>query len=129
MDSAQLYLELLKSGERIMVALADEREASVFSAVILSYANCQDRLASARHEVERAAQRYAVALRAYLVTILSELAPLEPAQSRGRRRIVKHRERTGAAPAACGNGSVNGNALKDVAAEGFPVSTRLLRVQ
>jgi hypothetical protein len=131
MDAAQLYLKLQESGERLIVALADEREANVFSAGNSSYANWRHHLGTARHEVERAAECYAIALRTFRVAMLSELAPSELATPPGRGRGAKHRERAVAVSAARGKGGgqANGNARKDAAAEGFPVSSRLSKIQ
>jgi hypothetical protein len=129
MNSSQLYLELLDSGERLVEALADEREANVFCAGISSYEDWQLDLGIARDEVERAAECYAVALKDFRMAMLSELDPSEPAMSLHHGRHSRHRDRAGATPAPCrqGGSRAEGKARKEIA-EGFPVSTRLSRV-
>jgi len=132
MDSAQLYAELLDSGERLIAALADERKANVFSAATSTYASSRHRLGTARHEVERAAERYAIALRTYRVAMLSELDPFHVAKSPRRGTGTRHRERASAVSAACGSGGrqAKGNPRKkDVAAEGLPNSPMFSKIQ
>jgi hypothetical protein len=130
MDSAQLYLELLDSGERVQVALAGAREANVFRAGTLSYADWKERLWEARREVECAAECYAIALRVFRAAVMAELAPSEAAESPRLGRGATHRERAGAASADCRSdgGQAVRTARKDVAAEGFPVPTRLSKI-
>jgi hypothetical protein len=125
MDSAELYLELLDSGERLMEALADEREANVFSAGTLSYAHWLNHLEVARHQVECAAECYAVALRTFRMATISEFAPSELAKSPRRGRHARHREMAVTPSAVRGNrGCQSKGARKDMAGESFPVSTR-----
>jgi hypothetical protein len=127
MDSAQLYLDLLDSGERVLEALAEEREANVFRAGVLGYLDWEERLWKARRGVESAAERYAVALRVFRAAVMSELAPSEPARSPQPAPGAKHRERAAASPAASRN--KGRTARKEIAAEGFPASSRVSKVQ
>ena len=131
MDSSQLFLELLESGERLNVALADARKADVVCAGGFSYTRWQSRLRMAHREVERAAESYAVALKTYRVAILAELAPSEPAKSRRSGKTAKRPRRAHAMSAACVNvrEPADRNARKDVGAERFPVSTVLSLIQ
>jgi hypothetical protein len=104
MNSAQLYSELLERGERLLSALANEREANVFRPDDLSYPRWQDRLRIARRKVERAAESYAIALKTYRVEMLSALAPSALAQARRLGRGATPRERVLTVSAACRNG-------------------------
>jgi hypothetical protein len=81
MDSVDLYLQLLESGEGVVKAVAEERKIRA-SSPNSSRARCRDPLGAARHAVERAAQSYATALRSYRMAILSEWAPCESARAK-----------------------------------------------
>lgn len=125
MDSADLYLQLLETGERVLAALAEERKIRASSPGSSSHGRCRDRLSAARHAVERAAESYAMALRSYRVAILAEWAPGESARSkqpvfsatcRIPARIVRSR-----ITAACRNRRVR-------ATETFPVPAGLSKV-
>ncbi len=104
MNTARLYTELLKCGERLDSAMTTEREANVFSYEDLSYWTWQDRLLMARRDVEQAAENYAITLRTYRLAMLSELAPSEPSHSCRPARIANRREKMRMVTAACRNG-------------------------
>jgi hypothetical protein len=71
MDAAQLYQELLECGECLTRAIGDERRASFACSKNSRAADA--RLLAARREVERSAEYYALALRSFRTTTLSEL--------------------------------------------------------
>jgi len=132
MDSSQLYVELLRSGERMVGALANEREANIFSPADLTYERWQDRLAIARRDVQRAAEYYALALKNFRETMLSELVPHESAQPRNSGLAGKHRERVARlVPGSFHNGwrHATRNSRKDVASESHSVLARLSKSQ
>ena len=104
MNSAQLYSELLNCGERLLSALATEREINAFSPEDLSCLNWQDRLQIARRNVESAAEYYAIALRAFRLAMLSELTPSD--------KITRPRETVRRASAACRNGRGRAKSVK-----------------
>jgi hypothetical protein len=86
MDSADLYLQLLESGEGVVKAVAEERKIRAsspkYSSRARCRARCRDPLGAARHAVERAAECYATALRSYRMAILSEWAPCESVRAK-----------------------------------------------
>ena len=112
MDSAQLYSELLECGDRLLTALANEREANVFNPESLSYPKWQIRLRVARRKVELAAEYYAIALRTYRVATLSEFVPSELIQPCRVAGSVKPRERARTFIAACRHGKVHSRVAK-----------------
>lgn len=93
MDSAQLYRELVESGDRLLRALANERKTSLFNHVRPGWTGAPGRCRASRGEVEKTAQVYAAALRTYRMAMLSELEPLVSAPSGMLDRVSKHRER------------------------------------
>jgi hypothetical protein len=93
MDSAQLYRELVESGDHLLRALANERKTSLFNHVRLRRTTSPDRCGAARREVEERARVYAAALRTYRMAMLSELEPLMPGPSALLGRVSRHRER------------------------------------
>ena len=93
MDSAQLYRDLVESGDRLLRALASERKNGPFNHARLGSTRSLGRCRAARREVEKSAEVYAVALRTYRMAMLSELEPLEPAAAAMLGRVSKHRER------------------------------------
>jgi len=93
MNSAQLYAELLACGDRLFSALACEKKANIFSPEDLSYTRWQYRLRMARQKVEHEAEVYAIALKAYRVTMLAEVAPSALATARRLGRTEENRER------------------------------------
>jgi len=93
MDSAQLYSELVESGDRLLRALAKERKTSLFNHVRPGWMRSPDRCGAARGEVEKTARMYAAALRTYRMALLSELEPLVSAPSGMLDLAPKHRER------------------------------------
>ncbi len=103
MDSAQTYSELLECGERLLNALAYEREANVFNPESLSYPRWQGRLRMARRKVELAAEYYAIALRTYRVATMLEFMPSEPVHPARGGRNAKPREHARSITAACRN--------------------------
>jgi hypothetical protein len=72
MDAAHLHLELLECGEYLIQALAEGRKAS---RVGRNSRLARQRLRRAHWEVERAAEYYAHALKAFRVELLSEFVP------------------------------------------------------
>jgi hypothetical protein len=131
MELAQLYSELQDSGQRLFGALAKEREANIFNLGDSSYRKWLRGLKTARREVHRAAESYAIALKSYRA-MLSELTPSEPVQFCKPARIARQRERLRAvsAPSGSRGSHCNRQAHKKVgAAEGFPVSTRRSKFQ
>jgi hypothetical protein len=101
MDSAQLYRDLVESGDRLLRALANEQKASFFK-VGSGWTRSPGRCRAARSEVEKTARVYAAALRTYRMAMLSELEPPVSARSGLSGRVSKHRERAreGATPFA-----------------------------
>jgi hypothetical protein len=129
MNSAQLYLELFQSGERVLQALANERDLDVLRPGDLSYRKWEEYLSLARQQVECAAERYAIALRKYLLAMMSELDPADAIPTRPVGAITKRRERTQAAGAGRNARMHCRKPRKDVTAEVFPISTRMAQVQ
>jgi hypothetical protein len=78
MHSASVYLELQESGDRLLGALIDERKARLRATANPAPARCRKRLTAARHEVERAAEHYAIALRDFRVATLAEFDTATP---------------------------------------------------
>jgi hypothetical protein len=111
MNSAQLYSQLRKCGERLDSALTTEREANVSIPEGLSYRKWQDSLRRARRDVEEAAEYYAAALRTYRMAMLSELAPSEPSHCKPG-RSVNRREIMRTGTAACRNGRHRARSVK-----------------
>jgi hypothetical protein len=103
MDLAQLNTELQQAGERLIAALTHEREARGGNRAGI-WMTSQYSLRAARRHVEQSAQSYAIALRTYRVAMLSELAPLEMAQSGILGRISAHYERASATATPFGSG-------------------------
>jgi len=100
MDSAQLYRDLVESGDRLLRALADERKTSLFNHVRPRWTGSPGSCGANRREVERAARGYAVALRRYRTAMLSELDPSASAPPATLGRVSSHRERArGVSPA------------------------------
>jgi hypothetical protein len=106
MNSAQLYLELLESGDRLLRALANERKTPRCNPVRPGWTTSHGFLSAARREVERAAAVYAEALRTYRVAMLSELDPLASAPSTMLGRVSNHRQRALVVPTPCGDSRV-----------------------
>jgi len=95
MDSAHLYLQVQESGKHLTEAIAAERELRLSSNENSAHAKCRKRLGTARHAVELAAERYALALRDFRLTLLAELPPapvkdLSLPVSSGKRRLPRH---------------------------------------
>jgi hypothetical protein len=131
MESSQLYTKLLQTGERLFQALACERDASIFNCQDLGHAKRQHRLLMVRRQVKCAAEDYALALKTYRVAMLSEFLPFEIAPQRGAVRAEKRRDTLPAAtsPFRTGRSHATRSTRKDTAAEGFPLSTRRVKLQ
>jgi hypothetical protein len=93
MDSAQLYRELVESGDRLLQALANERKTSLVNHIRPGWTRPPGRCRASRREVEKTVEVYAAALRTYRMAMLSELEPLPSAASGTSGRVSKHRER------------------------------------
>jgi hypothetical protein len=101
MNSAQLYQELLESGDHLLRAVANERNTNPFEDVGTGWTQPHGRWRTARREVEKTAQVYAAVLRTYRMAILSELGPL-PSATLG--RVSRHRERARGVSTPFGDG-------------------------
>jgi hypothetical protein len=124
MDSADLYLEVLESGDRLVAAIAQERKIRASSPGHASHARCRARLSTARHEVELAAESYAMALQSYRLAALSEWAPRETASQQQTAFAAKcgipARAKRSRKTAACRN--------RRHASEAFPVPAGLSKI-
>jgi len=127
MNSAQRYRELVQSGDRVLQALAKERELDVFGPGDLSSRKWAEDLNLARRQVECTAESYAIALRTYRLAMLSELDPAVAAFVRRRRPAAQGRD-TMRMIAPCRKiGSRK--PIKAATTDGFPISTRSAKVQ
>ena len=125
MHFGNAYLELQECEERLFQALTDERKVRLRATVNPAHATCRARLAAVRHQVERAAEHYAIALRDYRVATLAEFATatrksLRPAPSGKCRKGIRGPARVVSAHCRKHPGHVE---------EGFAVSTRLSKLQ
>lgn len=123
MNSAQLYLKLQQSGERVLQALANERDVDVLGPGDFSYRKWEEHLSLACEQVECAAERYAIALRSYRLAMLTEIDRAEPVPTRRVRLVTKRRDSMlvgmdGRNRRPCRKLQRNGTS------EGFPTSTR-----
>jgi len=95
MNSAQCHSELLKAGDRLFEALAEERELRARKSTTCTRDRWQHRMKAARRIVECCAERYVRALTVYRRSAVSELVPSGWGGSGIAPHAAKHRERTG----------------------------------